>query len=83
MQNLEVSSLFRAGSGSGGALGKTRGRIDWLKKGVVFGEKGLVFANKGGWRETIEGRGEGNKFLTTIPRKSTAGQAVTKEHEGI
>jgi hypothetical protein len=23
-------------------------RIDWLKKGVVFGEKGVVFANKGG-----------------------------------
>jgi hypothetical protein len=23
-------------------------RIDWLKKGVVFGEKGVVFAIKGG-----------------------------------
>jgi hypothetical protein len=32
--------------------GAAKGRIDWLKKGVVFGEKGVVFANKRGWRGT-------------------------------
>jgi hypothetical protein len=52
---------------------------NWLKSA----KKALFLQTKGGWRGTIEGRGEGKKYLTTIPRKSTAGQAVTKEHEGI
>jgi hypothetical protein len=41
----------RQGYAGAGQRGQA-GRIDWLKKGVVFGEKGVVFANKGEWRGT-------------------------------
>jgi hypothetical protein len=34
---------------------RERGGIDWLKKGVVFGLKGLVFANKRGFSRNNRG----------------------------
>ena len=57
-QNLEAFLWFRAGVRGKGGKGKGEergGRIDWLKKGGIFGVLGVVFANKRLFLETIGG----------------------------
>ena len=48
VQNLDIIEGFRAGGRGRGEAGRAAGGIEWLKKGVVFGLKGVVFANKTG-----------------------------------
>jgi hypothetical protein len=56
-RNLAFSWVSCRGKRQGYAGAGQRGqasRIDWPKKGVVFGDNGVVFANKAGWRGTIQ-----------------------------